>query len=513
MRIGLTGAVALLSLVLPGAALVARAQGWPAYGGPAYAPAYGYPGFAPNVPVYPTYPGYYPPAMPAPPAYPYPPAVPVSLPAVPPAAAMPPAAQDKPAPATPATPAPPAAPKSDPPPVIEGVPSEPTLMYVEPTRPGVLPPNRFNQPEPPGGGCGWLSVGYLLAFMRHENLATPLATTGAALDTHPAGLGQPGTATLFQDQVNFGAFSGISAAAGFYLDDGRTWALDWAGQYYFPNHRGFAAASDPAGNPIIARPIFDVVNGFERAFIDAFPGTAAGGIDIQMRSAFMSTEANLNRTFRPADNVRVDALLGFRYLRLGDNLRVNDVLTSLKGNNIKFLGNFVNAGDVISDFDSFQTANHFYGTQLGSRLQWEWGRFSVGAVGKLGLGATEQHAVINGGTALTNAAGVQTAPGGILALSSNMGSYSHTVFGFVPEIGLDLGVRLTPNMRLTVGYSLLYWNQVARVGDVVSRAVNPSLVPSDNSFGLGSTTPAPVFQFSSSSFWISSFNFGLNFEF
>ena len=73
--------------------------------------------------------------------------------------------------------------------------------------------------------------------------------------------------------------------------------------------------------------------------------------------------------------------------------------------------------------------------------------------------------------------------GGILALPSNIGSYSRSVFGVIPEAGLTLGVQPINHVRLTAGYSFLYWNAVARPGDQIDPRVNRGAIPGDPTFG------------------------------
>ena len=44
----------------------------------------------------------------------------------------------------------------------------------------------------------------------------------------------------------------------------------------------------------------------------------------------------------------------------------------------------------------------------------------------------------------------------------------------VPEIGFNLGYRITPQATVYVGYSLLYASNVARPGDQINRNINPT---------------------------------------
>ena len=84
------------------------------------------------------------------------------------------------------------------------------------------------------------------------------------------------------------------------------------------------------------------------------------------------------------------------------------------------------------------------GVQLGGKVRWQEDWFFVGAYGKVAFGATQQSVLINGSTTVHSATlGDQTATGGILALPSNIGDYRRTIFGIVPEAGINFGVEFT----------------------------------------------------------------------
>src|SRR5947199_336391 len=83
-------------------------------------------------------------------------------------------------------------------------------------------------------------------------------TTGGVMDVHPGALGQPNTGVLFGDSLDFRMFSGVRWDIGIYLDEDAHWSLDGGGLFLFTNHTDFAAVSDANGNPVIARPIFNV---------------------------------------------------------------------------------------------------------------------------------------------------------------------------------------------------------------------------------------------------------------
>jgi hypothetical protein len=575
MRIRLICASALLTISLPIGAGVARAQGWAQYSNPPFPPGYGAPAVpystpasSPFPPGYNPYgpPGYIPgapgfvpygpaqqalpPNYPAYPAYPgsanpqgfvspgMVPGMPVTRtplknvsPNVPQPGGVPSAGDAKPGGPVGEKIGPPAAkaaPESVPPiagpfvgepflsagePYI-GEPfldtGEPVIKYVGPKNPGVLPPMRNAVPERLECDRYWFSVGYTTAFIKSERFSTPLATTGSPIDAHPGGLGQPSTAILIGDNANFGMIQGVRLGAGLYGGDHQEWSLEWFGRYLFPVHVQYAANSDATGNPIIARPIFDTATGAQRAFVDGFPGAAAGGVSVDLRSQFFDTEANVAYIYRFNNQLRLDTLFGARYMRLAEDLTITDQLRSLRNNNLKFNGAFIRTGDVLTDYDNFNAVNQFYGLQVGSRARWETDRIFISAFGKLGFGVNNQQVDVNGQTALN---GSRVTPGGILALPSNIGTHSRTTFGFVPETGFDIGIRLTPHMQLTAGYSFLYWSRVARPGAQINPNVNAANVPTDSSFNKVAGTPMPTFNFTNENFWLQSFNFGVNFTF
>jgi hypothetical protein len=82
----------------------------------------------------------------------------------------------------------------------------------------------------------------------------------------------------------------------------------------------------------------------------------------------------------------------------------------------------------------------------------------------------------------------------------------------VPEAGLNLGFHLSPRTVMRFGYTFVYWSNVLRPGDQISRVVSPSLVPTDPNYGTGGPNQ-PAYQFHAASYWAQGLNFGLEFNF
>jgi hypothetical protein len=169
--------------------------------------------------------------------------------------------------------------------------------------------------------------------------------------------------------------------------------------------------------------------------------------------------------------------------------------------------------NTFTDFDSFKTYNQFYGGQIGGRLNWTCDHFDLELIGKVALGATQELVVINGVSTVTAPGSAPvTNPGGLLAEPTNSGRFFHSSFAAVPEFGLNVGYKLTEQLRVNVGYSFLYWSAVARPGDQIDRTVSASQVARDPTFG-SSPADRPVFQLHENSFWAHGLKCGLEWQF
>jgi hypothetical protein len=85
------------------------------------------------------------------------------------------------------------------------------------------------------------------------------------------------------------------------------------------------------------------------------------------------------------------------------------------------------------------------------------------------------------------------------------------VFSFIPEVGLNIGYDITPNIRIFGGGSVMYWRNVARPGSQIDRGLDTNLI---NGFPAAppatQVRPAPLDNLES--VWIYGANFGLLFK-
>jgi hypothetical protein len=411
-----------------------------------------------------------------------------------------------------------------PPPLPDSLPPE---FFSPPTADGSCHDQAAHARGPGSEKCGWASVSFLASWLRPSPNPVPLLTTGPSSNPLAGEIGQPGTLVLFGgNNVNYGMLSGIKGEVGLWLDHDNEYSIDVGGFYLFPGRKNLDVAADSAGNPVLFRPFFDVVNQVESGEAVSFPGFATGSSSIQTSAELWGAELNGRCHLCCSPRLEVEGLLGFRFLNLRENLKISDRFQPLVADVFSFQGVPIGPGDVETDFDRFATTNRFYGFQVGGQLHREFGPFYLGDEGKIpyrfyadlftkvGLGLTDQLVQISGQTSLTTATGTSTTvPGGILALPSNIGDHSRILFGVVPEMGLNFGVEISRHWRIETGYSFLLWSGVVRPGSQISRSVNPGLVPSDVLFAVAAGPPVPNFTFHEDLFWVHNFHFGIEYRY
>jgi hypothetical protein len=365
----------------------------------------------------------------------------------------------------------------------------------------------------------YLAGDYMMSWFKQFHLNFPLVTTGSPSNPNAGALGEADTAVLVGGDINESMFNGFKIEAGFFLDDHRHWSIDTVVEYFGQKSVLFNFQSDATGSPVIARPIIDVTPAMLNVFPDTGPGSATGGATVDIRTELYSTELNATCHAYQCGHCEWDLLGGFRYVHLQESLNVVDRVNPLPGGAILPFGGNIAAimfPDSLVDVDSFRTNNNFYGLQLGTKFRWDCDWVYLSAFGKIALGANSQVVDINGlSTFVSTTMGNTTLPGGILALPSNSGHHTQTVFSIVPEGGISIGLKLTKNIEIMAGYSFLFWTQVARPGNQIDPGVNGTQVPSSQFFGSTSLPGPirPIFTFRDETLWVQSLTFGMQFQY
>jgi hypothetical protein len=368
----------------------------------------------------------------------------------------------------------------------------------------------------------YTSAEYLLWWIQGQS--TPvLATTSAPSDFGV--LGAPTTQILFGgNQINGNSpFSGGRFTLGYWLGCDESKALEVTGFFLGTRSAGFSTNSSLT--PVIGRPIqvpanqipaataqgVSIINN-ETAQNTSLPGVAVGALTIRAPTSLWGLGGNLRCLTCCGCNYRISLLAGFRNINLDESLSITENVMGLPTAPAPF------ANQLITVNDSFATQNHFYGGNLGADARWYWGRWSVDVRGQVALGANVQILDINGSQhfvpGVPTAGGLaQNFNGGLLALPSNIGHSSHDAFSVVPEIGVNLGYQILPNLRGFVGYNFLYWSNVIRPGTSINRVVDltqiPNFLPNPSAVPPAPGNPAPFFH--EVGLWAQGLTFGLEF--
>lgn len=350
-------------------------------------------------------------------------------------------------------------------------------------------------------GGVWGQGEYLLWWLKNGRVP-PLVTASG-----DGKLGSPGVRPLVD---NLGFADDVRPGGRFALGYNFEAAPDVGvvANYFFLADRRSEVSFSSGGDPALAQPFVDAVTGQPDANRVAVPGFVSGTVSVGARTSLWGAEANLTAGLVRSDNFRLTALGGFRFLRLEDEVTSNEqflvspALPQFGGGNRAILQ------------DGFRTDNRFYGGQVGAEAGLRLGLLTLDFRGKLGLGQMQQVVHVNGVTNKVAPDGSRTVfSGGLFALRSNIGRHQRDELAFIPEVGLNAGLLLTPRCTVYAGYSFLWVSTVARAGEQIDPIINVSQFPirEANKPLVGPARPA--IPFDGADFWAQGLNFGLELRF
>jgi hypothetical protein len=333
-------------------------------------------------------------------------------------------------------------------------------------------------------------------------------TSGSPTDLIPGALGQPNTQVLLGGSFEKEEHPGARFQAGYWLDECHTIGVE--GSFFFLPQEGktFAANSGQFPGLVIARPFVDLNTMMESVQIGTSPGLATGSVSAHQFSRLWGAEANLRCNLCCDCAYRVDLLGGFRYVDLKEGLNITENLFALPGGSAF-------GGDHIIVNDRFDTRNQFYGGQVGVVAEYRRGPWFVEGRGKVVLGANHETVDIFGFQTVTTPTGMMIPPdkpGGLLALSSNIGHHTRTRFAVIPEAGVNIGYQFRDHFRVFAGYNFLSWNNVVRPGDQIDRGLDVNRIPNFPP-GPPITAVRPAVPFKETEFWAQGISVGLEFRF
>lgn len=320
----------------------------------------------------------------------------------------------------------------------------------------------------------WIRGEYL--YWDSDGMESPALVTTAAAGTpiDDAGvLGVAGTRTLFGGNLNDDEASGLRIRSGFWVTPEQTFAIE---SEYFALLGGLDDSFNSRGRSetVIARPFFDVgpdAPAQESSRVIRFPGAADGSLAVEVDTDLKSYLINGRVALAPSlprhangHRDRIDWIIGYRHLDLDDRIRIDQSTTTDAGSS--------------SATDRFSTSNEFNGLQWGIVHQTHLRRLWVESLIRVAAGNNTQQAHISGRTTTSTAGGgTDSFDGGVLALASNSGGFERDQFTLIPELGFTLGGHVTDWLDLSIGYTVLYYPNVVRAGNIIDTDVNSGLLP------------------------------------
>lgn len=366
----------------------------------------------------------------------------------------------------------------------------------------------------PCGPCGpagkyWVAAEYIYWTTSGNRIPALASTSPVGTPRANAGvIGDPSTTILYGNQsINNDWRSGFRVRSGMWFDDCQTCGIESDFFYLARSHDKATFNCDGTGRPIVMRPFFNVNENRQDTQLVCFPDVLKGQLSVDSKSSLWGTSTNLIKNIHCDPCGRLDFLLGYRYLNLTDDLKINEDLTSLAG------ATNVAPGTRFQIEDRFRTENNIHAAYLGLAWERRFSHYFVNLRSTVGLGWNHEVTEISGSTTITPPApGVaQTYAGGLLSQPSNIGRYTNNQFVVVPSGQIKFGVQLTEHARAYVGYDFLYVSNVVRSGDQIDLRVNTNQIAPSTGLGGGAALPAPTGR--KTDFWAHGASIGLEFRF
>ncbi len=284
-----------------------------------------------------------------------------------------------------------------------------------------------------------------------------------------------GRAVYGGNRVSLPFRAGVGLSAGAWFDRCQTRGVDASFYHLQEGSAETSALSD--GSPLL---VPTTTAGRPTFFPLAFPGVG-GRFRAEYETRYTAADVNYRRTLLCDGAVRLDALAGYRYAHVGEDLDLS--LTQMRALGTAAATDHVHAG------------NDFHGGQVGLAGAYRAGRWSADLTGKVAFGTTFTTTESRGAAAANGTA----LPIGFFS-ASNAGTRDGTHYAVLPSVNVALGRQVGEHARLFVGYSFQYLSTVTRAADVFDPRPDPS--------GTG-----PRREEGTSDFWAQSFNLGMDWRY
>jgi hypothetical protein len=196
----------------------------------------------------------------------------------------------------------------------------------------------------------------------------------------------------------------------------------------------------------------------------------------------------------------IDLVYGYQFMQLDEDLSISSGFTNLLS------GSTTPVGAIVDVTDSFEAINEFHGAQIGFASRYREGCWSFNSLLKFGFGSLNRIAKRRGTTSTTVGIDTTTINEGLLVNNNNSGRYSDRTFGWIPELDLSLGYRISSNLDATFGYHLIAMTDAVQV----SGTIDPDLaVNTDTTPPTDPLRPSPEMRFGT--FYLQGIHFGLQY--
>lgn len=314
------------------------------------------------------------------------------------------------------------------------------------------------------GGGFWVDMDFLLWWRDERSFP-------ALLTTQPNNGVLPGATVLFGGSVDESARPGGRVELGLWLDPCQRTAV---GLRYL-GMADAAIASEYTSNDVnfLARPFLDVST--NPATPTAFPIINAfadlpttGRLGLRTESQFQTGDVFVSWTLRRSPCASFGFLAGYQMAQIDESLAIESLTQSGVGTGAQSLA--------VSDL--FAAENEFHGGIFGLRGDYRCGQFGVELLGRFGFGNMRQSILIAGSTTSTDASGAtSTRDSGLLAQSlTNGGLHQQDKFSYMNEAGVKLAFYPREQLKLSIGYSLMYWSSVVRPGHEIDTSIDGRLL-------------------------------------
>jgi hypothetical protein len=271
------------------------------------------------------------------------------------------------------------------------------------------------------------------------------------------------------------------------------------------------------GSRTLARPFFNTFLNREDSLLVAFtdPGPdliintadderiSRGSISVNSSNEVYGGELFGRINWDRGCGYSLDFIGGYQYSRIDDGLTIQHVITSLDP------AGTVPVGTIIDGTDIFDAENEFHGGLLGLSAELQQGRWTLNMLGKVGMGNMHQTVSVRGETIVTQPnppPPPATFPGALLVQPTNIGFATQDKFTFIPEGAFNVGFQVNDYLNLSLGYTFMYWSQVALASGQIDRNVNPTQFRG----GALNGSPDPRFAFDNTDFWVQGVTLGVS---